>query len=123
MISRGQIYFVNLNPTQGREQAGRRPVLVVSADAINRQPLVVAVVVGTDAKNVPRDYPINVRITTKESGLSIDTVFLCFQLRSLDPARFYDPKTHRPNLAGTVPEARMAEIDKALRLVLGLSVV
>ena len=120
MISRGQIYFVNLNPTQGREQAGRRPVLVVSADAINRQPLVVAVVVGTDAKNVPRDYPINVRITTKESGLSIDTVFLCFQLRSLDPARFYDPKTHRPNLAGTVPEARMAEIDKALRLVLGL---
>ncbi|MGH7432927.1 MAG: type II toxin-antitoxin system PemK/MazF family toxin, partial [Candidatus Methylomirabilales bacterium] len=57
MISRGQIYFVNLRPTRGREQRGRRPVLVVSADAINRQPLVVTVVVGTDAKNVPRDYP------------------------------------------------------------------
>ena len=28
MISRGQIYFVNLSLTQGREQAGRRPVLV-----------------------------------------------------------------------------------------------
>jgi hypothetical protein len=28
MISRGQIYFVNLSPTQGREQAGRRPVVV-----------------------------------------------------------------------------------------------
>ena len=41
MISRGQIYFVKLSPTHGREQAGRRPVLVVSADAINRQPLVV----------------------------------------------------------------------------------
>jgi len=27
MISRGQIYFVNLSPTHGREQAGRRPVL------------------------------------------------------------------------------------------------
>ena len=46
MISRGQIYFVNLSPTEGREQAGYRPVLVVSVDAINRLPLVVTVVVG-----------------------------------------------------------------------------
>jgi mRNA interferase MazF len=120
MISRGQIYFVNLSPTQGREQTGPRPVLVVSVDAINRQPLVIAVVVGTDAKNVPRDYPTNVRVTAKETGLPIDTVFLCFQIRSLDPARFFDPKTHRPNLAGTLPPARMVEVDNALRLVLGL---
>jgi mRNA interferase MazF len=120
MISRGQIYFVSLDPTKGREQAGRRPVLVVSADAINRQPLVITVVVGTDAKNVPRDYPTNVRVTAKESGLPIDTVFLCFQVRSLDPARFFDPKTHRPNLAGNLPPARMADIEKALRLVLNL---
>ncbi len=120
MISHGQIYFVSLDPTKGREQAGRRPVLVVSADAINRQPLVITVVVGTDAKNVPRDYPTNVRVTAKESGLPIDTVFLCFQVRSLDPARFFDPKTHRPNLAGNLPPARMADIEKALRLVLNL---
>jgi len=120
MISRGQIYFVNLSPTHGREQAGRRPVLVVSADAINRQPLVVTVVVGTDAKNVPRDYPTNVRVLAKETGLPRDTVFLCFQIRSLDPARFFDPKTHRPNLAGTVPLTRMREVDRALRPVLTL---
>ncbi len=49
MISRGHIYFVSLDRTRGRKQAGRRPVLVVSSDAINRQPLVVTVVVGTDA--------------------------------------------------------------------------
>jgi mRNA interferase MazF len=120
MVSRGQIYFVNLSPTHGREQAGRRPVLVVSADSINRQPLVVTVVVGTDAKNVPRDYPTNVRMTAKETGLPRDTVFLCFQIRSLDPARFFDPNTHRPNLAGSVPSAQMAEVEKALRLVLNL---
>ncbi len=120
MISRGQIYFVNLSPTHGREQTGRRPVLVVSADAINRQPLVITVAVGTDAKNVPRDYPTNVRVTAKETGLPIDTVFLCFQIRSLDPARFFDPKTRRPNLAGTLPPARMAEVDRVLKLVLNL---
>jgi len=28
-IQRGEIHFVDLNPAQGREQAGRRPVLVL----------------------------------------------------------------------------------------------
>ena len=121
MINRGQIYFVNLSPTERREQKGYRPVLVVSVDAINRQPLVVTVVVGTSAKNVPRDYPTNVRATAKETGLPLDTVFLCFQIRSLDPSRFLDAKSGRPNLAGTMPPARMTEVENALRLVLGLA--
>jgi mRNA interferase MazF len=120
MISRGEVYFVNLNPTRGREQAGDRPVLVVSTNAINRQPLVVTVVVGTDARNVPRDYPTNVRVTAAETGLPRDTVFLCFQVRSLDPDRFFDPKSGRPRLAGRLPAARMSEVDAALRLVLNL---
>jgi mRNA interferase MazF len=121
MISRGQIYFVNLDPTRGREQAGRRPVLVVSADAINRQPLVVTVAVGTKSSNVPRDYPTNVRVTARETGLPYDTLFLCFQLRSLDASRFVEPQSHQPNLAGIMPPHRMAEVDKALRLALGLA--
>ena len=28
-IQRGEVYLVNLNPVQGREQAGHRPVLVI----------------------------------------------------------------------------------------------
>lgn len=55
-IQRGDIYFVNLNPVHGPEQAGQRPVLVLSIDAINRLPLVVTVVVGTKGANVLRDY-------------------------------------------------------------------
>src|SRR5437879_1952614 len=110
MISRGDIYFLDLKPTKGREQTGRRPVLVVSSDAINRQPLVVTVVVGTDAKNVPRDYPVNVRVTAVETGLPHDTVFLCFQIRSLDPARFLAPGSLQPNPAARMPPARMVDV-------------
>ncbi len=99
--------------TEGREQAGRRPVLVVSADAINRQPLVVTVVVGTDAANVVRGYPTNVRVKAGDSGLPKDTVFLCFQIRSVDPSRFRDG-------AGRLPPARMAEVEQALRMALAL---
>ena len=120
MISRGQVYLVNLDPVQGREQKGLRPVLVVSADAINRQPLVVTVVAGTDAANVPRDYPTNVRVTARESGLPKDTVFLCFQLRALDSARFRDPRNGLVTPIGQLPPARMAEVDAALRAALSL---
>ena len=116
MIKRGDIYFIDLNPTKGREQAGHRPVLVVSSDAINQQPLVITVVVGTDARNLPRDYPVNVRVSAAETGLPQDTVFLCFQIRSLDSARFRSST----GPAGRMSLTGMAKVENAMRLVLEL---
>ena len=113
-IERGDIYLVDLNPVRGREQAGRRPVLVLSVNAINRLPLVVTVVIGTKGENVVRDYPTNVRLSTAESGLPMETVFLCFQLRSLDPNRFLGPP------AGKVSGAVLEKVENALRHCLGL---
>ncbi|MEA2104057.1 MAG: type II toxin-antitoxin system PemK/MazF family toxin [Candidatus Cloacimonadota bacterium] len=113
-IQRGEIYFVNLNPTKGREQAGNRPVLVLSNNAINKLPLVVTVVVGTKGENISRDYPTNVRISSSDSGLSLETVFLCFQLRSLDSNRF--PKSP----AGKVSYEILTRIEDAVRNCLDL---
>ena len=113
-IRRGEIYFVNLNPVQGREQAGNRPVLVLSVDTLNTLPLVVTVVVGTKGENISRDYPTNVRLSSAESGLAIETVFLCFQIRSLDPKRF------PVNAVGKVVDDAMERIENAVRYCLGL---
>jgi mRNA interferase MazF len=113
-VQRGEIYFVNLNPVQGREQAGQRPVLVLSIDSINRLPLVVTVVVGTKGENVSRDYPTNVRVSPADSGLPTETVFLCFQVRSLDPKRF------PPDFAGRLTGPALNRIESALRYCLGL---
>lgn len=113
-IQRGDIYFVNLNPVQGREQAGERPVLVLSINAINQLPLVITVVVGTKGANVRRDYATNVRIAAADSGLPMETVFLCFQLRSLDPNRFLSPP--RGKIVGRVLE----QIEETVRYCLGL---
>src|SRR5436305_5158915 len=112
-IQRGDIYFVNLNPVQGREQAGQRPVLVLSIDAINRLPLVITVVVGTKGENVTRDYPTNVRLSPAESGLPMETVFLCFQLRSLDPS-FAGPP------AAKISGAVLEKVENSIRHCLGL---
>lgn len=113
-VERGEIYFVNLNPVQGREQAGQRPVLILSIDSINRLPLVVTVAVGTKGENISRDYPTNVRVSTSESSLPMETVFLCFQIRSLDPKRFPD----KP--AGKITGATLKKVEDAVRYCLGL---
>lgn len=113
-VKRGEIYFVNLNPVQGREQGGQRPVLVISNDSINRLPLVVTVVVGTKGQNVSRDYPTNVRISAVDSGLSLETVFLCFQICSLDIARFPD------SASGQLEQEQMQRIDAPIRYCLSL---
>lgn len=35
-ILRGEVYWADLNPVRGREQAGLRPVLVISHEPLNR---------------------------------------------------------------------------------------
>jgi mRNA interferase MazF len=113
-VQRGEIYLVNLNPAQGREQAGRRPVLVLSVDAINRLPLVVTVIVGTKGEKVTRDYPTNVRVSPADSGLPMETVFLCFQIRLVDTIRLGGQAVGR--LSGDMLE----KVENAVRYCLGL---
>ena len=113
-VRRGEIYFVDLNPVKGREQSGTRPVAILSIDAINRLPLVATVVVGTKGEKISRDYQTNVRVTSAETGLPMETVFLCFQVRSLDPRRFPDQP------AGRLPDHVMARVEAAVRYCLGL---
>ena len=113
-VQRGEIYFVNLNPVQGREQAGMRPVLVLSIDAINYLPLVATVVIGTKGDNVKRDFPTNVRVPAHASGLPMETVFLGFQIRSLDANRFQNPP------AGKLSDPYLVQVEEAVRHCLGL---
>ena len=115
MIRRGEIYEVSLDPVRGREQGGRRPVLVVSADSVNSLPLVVVVIPGTDGGQDPRNFATNVRVPPRESGLPRETIFLGFQIRSLDHRRF----AAKP--WGELSPARMAEVDRAVRRVLGMA--
>jgi mRNA interferase MazF len=107
-IHRGEVYFVDLEPKVGREQGGRRPVVVVSNDSLNSLPLVVVVVPGTRGSKVKKDHPGNIRVPAGEANLPQETVFLAFQVRALDQARFQDPPI------GRLSQAQMDRLDQAL---------
>lgn len=77
-------------------------------------PLVITVVIVTKEANIRRDYLTNVRVSPDESGLPVETVFLCFQIRSLDPTRF----SSEP--CGQLSEAKMLQVEAAVRYCLGL---
>ena len=119
-MKRGEIYFVTLDPVVGREQSGRRPVLVISDDSINSRPLVITVVIGTSGERLATDFPTNIRIPAVECGLPRETVFLCFQLRSIDHTRFFDSAGNLLLPAGKLSPDRMKLIDHAIRLSLSL---
>jgi mRNA interferase MazF len=59
---RGDLFSARLDPTEGSEQAGTRPVVIVSRDSINANSPVVVVVPITDASNVKRAYPSHTQI-------------------------------------------------------------
>lgn len=110
---RGDVYDARLSPVEGSEQAGTRPVIIVSRDAINRNSPVVVVVPLTDAANVKRSYPNNVLIRAGEGGLSLDSVALTGQVRAIAVTRLLGRR-------GTVSGETLTNIDRALRITLNL---
>ena len=51
-MRQGEIWFVDLNPVRGSEQAGFRPVVVISGNLMNRYlPVVIVVPLTTKIKN------------------------------------------------------------------------
>ncbi|MCP5100080.1 MAG: type II toxin-antitoxin system PemK/MazF family toxin, partial [Chloroflexi bacterium] len=86
-MNRGDVFDARLNPTEGSEQAGVRPVIVVSRDAINQFSSVVVIVPLTKATNVKRNYPNNIQITKGIGGLTVDSVALGGQIRAISKSR------------------------------------
>jgi mRNA interferase MazF len=114
-VRRGEVYFVDFNPSVGREQAGRRPAVVMSNDLINDKRLVVLVVPGTSGQNITADYPTNIRVPAGEANLPNETVFLTFQMRALDHSRFRDPPT------GRLSPATIRRLEDAASVSLGIA--
>jgi mRNA interferase MazF len=110
-IHRGELYWVDWGPGRGSEQLGVRPALVVQNDVGNQHsPTTIVAAVTTRTRTT---YPFQVSVTAEESGLPRDSVVLLNQLQTVDQGRLRDR-------AGRLGAARMAQVDQALHVSLGL---
>jgi len=88
MIYQWQIFLASLDPTQGSEQAGKCPVLVISREQFNQILPVVNVIPLTSRKVISRViYANEVLLPAVASGLKQDSIALCYQIRTIDKNR------------------------------------
>jgi len=81
-MKRGDIWLVALDPTEGHEQKGRRPVLIVSPEAFNRVTKVPVVLPITGGGSFARTAGF--AVTLEGAGTKTTGIVRCDQLRALD---------------------------------------
>ena len=112
---RGDILRARLNPIEGSEQGGERPVLVLSPDIINQHSTIILVAALTSRK-IERLYPFEALIEPPEGGLTQRSKAMLLHIRSIDKRRI-------TGYYGTVSDEVMARVDSALKIAVGLTVV
>ena len=109
--ARGEIWDVDLDPIKGREQAGRRPALILSINAFNQGPaeLIVAIPLTRTDRRIRWHVPVQ----PPEGGLSDGSFIKCEDLRSLSKSRLF-------RYRGRVGEATLAAVEDRVRILLGV---
>ncbi|MFT3797538.1 type II toxin-antitoxin system PemK/MazF family toxin [Microbacterium sp.] len=111
MVKRGDVYLAALGEPVGHEQALRRPVVIVSAEAwLASEPPVLTVVPVT---RTFRNRSTHVEVEPGVSGLRATSYAKCEDVRSISPLRL----EHR---FGRVDDVTLARVDLILRRLLGL---
>jgi mRNA interferase MazF len=109
---RGEIYFLDFSPSKGREMKGPHPALVIQNDVGNKVGSLTIVAAITSNLKVA-ELPVGVLIKPKESGLTHESVVHLGQIYTIDKERL-------ENLVGTLSTQKMSEIDRAIKISLGL---
>lgn len=78
MVKQGDIIKVNLNPQVGHEQAGYRPVVIVSNDFFNQ---VTNLVIACPITNTNKVFPLHVPLDDRTSTSGF---ILCQHVKALD---------------------------------------
>ncbi|MDZ7957412.1 MAG: type II toxin-antitoxin system PemK/MazF family toxin [Aulosira sp. DedQUE10] len=110
-LKRGEVWLANLNPTQGSEQAGTRPVIIFQNDIVSQfSTTTIAIPLTTNQRRA--SSPICMVIEQGNGGLAEDSVALCFQMRVLD-------KTRLIQRLGQLSAEIIAQLEEVVLLTLG----
>ena len=106
-LKRGDVYWVNLDPTVGSEIRKKRPCVLIGATPINeaRRTVLVLPLSSTGSPHPP--------LAIKVECLGRKAVAVCDQLRAVDKSRLQEK-------AGTLRTGDLKKIEDGLRQVLSL---
>lgn len=110
-ISRGEIYVADLNPYQGSEQGGIRPVVILQNDVGNYFSSTTIVASLTPHVAKKENLPTHVFINSRED-LEDDSIIMCEQIRTIDKSKLI-------RCLGRLDEYEMEEVEEALSVRLG----
>jgi mRNA interferase MazF len=111
IIRRGEIYWLDWGQTTGSEQAGLRPALIIQNNLGNISSPNTIVASITSAPN--KRYPFLVIFNAKESGLHKGGAVDLASLATVSKKRIGEK-------CGELSPAKMAEVDQAIKISLGL---
>jgi mRNA interferase MazF len=110
-LRRGTVAWAELDPVRGREQSGRRPILVVASDLYLRHADTLAIIVPVTT--VDRGWPNHVPLRGSTLSLEQPSFAMTEQPRTVTRERLVD-------MLGVVDAATMREVDVWLRDFLAL---
>ena len=103
MISKGDVFYADLNPVIGSEQGGIRPVVILQNDIGNRySPTTIVAPMTTKTKTY---VPMHVKL--KEDFLAKNSILLLEQIRTIDKRRLLSKM-------GSISQESQNQIDKVL---------
>ncbi len=108
---RGDVWDLDLDPIQGREQAGSRPALILSVDLFNEGPADLVVIVPLT--RTQRNVRWHVSVRPLEGGLAAESYIQCENVGSVSKLRL---KRRR----GRVSPATLEKVEDRIRILLGL---
>lgn len=110
---RGEVYDARLDPIEGSEQGGTRPIIIVSRNAINQSSPLIVGVPCTTYRPKRRIYPSQIMITAPDGGFDRNTIALGEQLRAISKTRLLLKR-------GMISIEAIEQLNRALLVTLGL---
>ena len=108
-MKQGEIWYTNLNPVEGSEQAGFRPVVIISGNLLNQYAnVVICAPLTTQIKNYHGNLILN---PTSANGLASTSEVLTLLVRSISKSRL---KKH----VGTISKLELKQIQTCLNELL-----
>ena len=110
--ARGEIWYINLDPTVGHEQTKTRPCLIISNNKFNRgaSDLVIAIPITSKMKSNPLHIPIH----PPDGGITMPSFILCDQIRVVSHERIHGA------CLGKLSPKTIAQVEYAIKILLNI---